>query len=126
MNSLRLPQRELDPQLTPYPCQQVLHIHPFHRAAEQPCDTAGRFVLLRKGLDQIIVAVTVDDLALQQHIIDHSIQIIRLYPHLRNGNHAVQKRHSIFVKLLRLQIQMTAITLCAFQCGKYRTADAHR
>ena len=73
MNSLRLPQRELDPQLTPYPCQQVLHIHPFYRAAEQPCDAAGGFVLLREGLDQIIVAVAVNDLALQQHVVDHSL-----------------------------------------------------
>ena len=62
---------------------------------------------------------------MQQHIIDHSIQIIRLYPHLRNGNHAVQKRHSLFVKLFRLQIQMAAISLCAFQRRKHRAADTH-
>ena len=29
------------------------------------------------------------------------------------------------MKLLRLQIQMAAITLCAFQRRKYRTADTH-
>ena len=125
MNSLRLPQRELDPQLTPYPCQQVLHIHPFYRAAEQPCDAAGGFVLLREGLDQIIVAVAVDDLALQQHVVDHSLQIICLYPHLRNGDHAVQQSHGVLTKLLCIQIQMTAISLCTLQRGKYRAADAH-
>ena len=58
-------------------------------------------------------------------IVDHGIQIIRLYPHLRNGDHAVQKRHSLFMKLLRLQVQMTAISLCAFQCRKYRATDTH-
>ena len=63
---------------------------------------------------------------MQQHIIDHSIQIIRLYPHLRYGDHAVQKRHGLFMKLLRLQIQMTAISLCALQRRKYRATDTHR
>ena len=125
MDSFCLPQREFNAQLAPHPCQQVLHIHPFYRAAEQPCDAAGGFVLLREGLDQIIVAVAVNDLALQQHVVDHSLQIICLYPHLRNRDHAVQQSHGLLAKLLCIQIQMTAISLCTLQRGKYRTADAH-
>ena len=110
----------------PHLCQQLLHIHSFHRAAEQLCDAACCLVLLGEGLDHVVVSVAVDDFALQQHIFYHRIQIICLYPHLRDGDHTVQQRHSFFAKLLRFQIQVAAVAPGTFQCGKHRATDTHR